>query len=264
MSGIWLHRISHESDVSYPLFERGYLSIGFSDFARDADFVKAMRDESGGDKWALFEAANDRIWSERYRGRYNLWRFLREFAVGDIVVVPSWGKFYICRITGEFQTAGAVDTAGLKDWNDKVVESDGASLRRNGKVVDIGFVRKIEMIGDPLSREEYADAKLSARMKIRQTNADISDLRSNVERAMDLAKSGKKLSYHRELTKQLRADALGVTREILAPGKFEEAVKWYLKKLGADEAYIPPKPKDDSEKRNGADADVIATFESLK
>ena len=30
---IWLHRISHCSDVSEKLLENGYISIGFSDFA---------------------------------------------------------------------------------------------------------------------------------------------------------------------------------------------------------------------------------------
>ena len=28
----WLHRISHLAELSYPLLEKGYLTIGFSDF----------------------------------------------------------------------------------------------------------------------------------------------------------------------------------------------------------------------------------------
>ena len=29
----WLHRISHLAELSYPLLEKGYLTIGFSDFS---------------------------------------------------------------------------------------------------------------------------------------------------------------------------------------------------------------------------------------
>ena len=39
----WLHRISYLAELSYPLFERGFLTIGFSDFTKkefiDKDFV---------------------------------------------------------------------------------------------------------------------------------------------------------------------------------------------------------------------------------
>ena len=36
---IWLHRISHHAEFSYPLLQQGYLSIGYSDFA-DKEFPK--------------------------------------------------------------------------------------------------------------------------------------------------------------------------------------------------------------------------------
>ena len=45
----WLHRISHEAKVSYPLLESGYLSIGWSDMAYDKDFL-AVLDEPDSDK----------------------------------------------------------------------------------------------------------------------------------------------------------------------------------------------------------------------
>jgi len=38
----WLHRISHHAEVSHPLLERGYLSIGWSDFSKP-DFVEKAR-----------------------------------------------------------------------------------------------------------------------------------------------------------------------------------------------------------------------------
>ena len=33
MSGYWLHRISHCQETSRPLLEKGFLTIGFSDFS---------------------------------------------------------------------------------------------------------------------------------------------------------------------------------------------------------------------------------------
>ena len=36
----WLHRISHMQAVSYPLLEKGYLSIGFKDFLQRPEFLK--------------------------------------------------------------------------------------------------------------------------------------------------------------------------------------------------------------------------------
>jgi hypothetical protein len=35
----WLHRISHHAEIAYPLLDKGYLSIGFSDFATQ-EFIK--------------------------------------------------------------------------------------------------------------------------------------------------------------------------------------------------------------------------------
>lgn len=48
----------------------------------------------------------------------------------------------------------------------------------------------------------------------------------------------------------------------LTPDKFEQLVKWYLKQIGASDVYIPS--KNEKGKNDGADADVIATFENLK
>lgn len=34
----WLHRISHKAELSYPLLNKGFLTIGFSDFT-DNEFI---------------------------------------------------------------------------------------------------------------------------------------------------------------------------------------------------------------------------------
>jgi hypothetical protein len=40
----WLHRIAYLQGVSYPLLEKGYLSIGFSDFS-DEDFIEKVSEQ---------------------------------------------------------------------------------------------------------------------------------------------------------------------------------------------------------------------------
>ena len=41
MCNYWLHRISHEREVSYDLLEKGYLTIGWSNFI-GTDILKAI------------------------------------------------------------------------------------------------------------------------------------------------------------------------------------------------------------------------------
>jgi hypothetical protein len=262
MGKIWLHRISAESDISYPLLEQGYLSIGFSDFVKDPAFVEEMIRSELTSKWEIFERANERIWGELRRGRYNLWRFLCEFELGDIVLVPTWGAFYLCQVVGPFELAGTVKMTGLTDGDGKALTSDGKLIYRGDKIVDLGFVRKIEKLTGELRREKYADPALIARMKMYQTNGDISDLRSSTEKILAAVKSGEKPDYYAPFAARLRKYMLDALRQALTPDGFESVVKWYLEKLGADFARIPA--KNEAGKSDGADADVIATFETLK
>ena len=39
----YLHRISHESEISYPLLERGFLTLGWEKFS-DSSIVEATRE----------------------------------------------------------------------------------------------------------------------------------------------------------------------------------------------------------------------------
>lgn len=57
----WIHRISHIAELSYPLLNKGFLTIGFSDFTNDEIIEKVK----AGD-WAYF--------NEQFREK---WRFSR-------------------------------------------------------------------------------------------------------------------------------------------------------------------------------------------
>ena len=43
MTNYWLHRISHNSEASYPLLEEGYLSIGFSNYFSNEEFLEEFQ-----------------------------------------------------------------------------------------------------------------------------------------------------------------------------------------------------------------------------
>ena len=82
MMSIWLHRISHEYEIAKPLLERGFLSIGFSDFLNDESFFPTMKIP------ALDTQAKCKIlkempakcgWEGGSRTIHNLWRFLIDF-----------------------------------------------------------------------------------------------------------------------------------------------------------------------------------------
>ena len=46
----WLHRISHHAEVSYPLLEQGYLSIGWIFLSKPA-FIDEICSENGQQKF---------------------------------------------------------------------------------------------------------------------------------------------------------------------------------------------------------------------
>lgn len=163
----WLHRISYLENVSYPLLDKGYLSIGFSDFTDD----KFLKKVSGQD-WDYFEEQFDSIWEDRPRRRYSLWRFIAEMKKNDIVIVPNWWQsFSVYKIE---ETCAILPSSiqiedNFKDWNDvKILQNKSKQLILEGEneYLDIGFLRKVKPIAKEIPRYEYADAALTARMKI--------------------------------------------------------------------------------------------------
>jgi hypothetical protein len=87
----WLHRIAYLQNISHPLLDKDYLSIGFSDFCTDEFFEMVAENQN----WNYLENDFNECWGYLPRNRYNLWRFLTEMNKGDWVIVPSWGTFSI-------------------------------------------------------------------------------------------------------------------------------------------------------------------------
>jgi predicted Mrr-cat superfamily restriction endonuclease len=256
---IWLHRISHHAEVAYPLLENGYLSIGYSDFS-EPDFIK---DSCGENAWQLFEKYFDDNWGQRPKNRYNLWRFVAEMRKGDLIVVPSWGTFSVYELTEDMaEPVAAIKLSDIKDWHGNNIEKneDGLLYRKTGEHIDLGFVRKVKLIKKDIPRYEYADAALTSRMKIRSTNADMSDLKGSIEKALEGFTKGQPISIYSQIITKTQQSILDTIRGELTPGKFEILVEWYFKRIGASDVYIPSKNESGKE----GDADVVAVFEPLK
>lgn len=249
----WLHRISHEKELSHPLFfDKGFLTIGFSD-CTSQDLLEIVANED----WQGFNKEFIEKWGES-RTKHNLWRFLESFKKGDIVIVPTWKSFSICRIVDDGPLLiNDTFSNDLKNNKGKTIQSNGTHLFCEGEKYDLGFARRIEIIRKNLKRADFADAKLTARMKILQTNSDINDIADSVNRSIN---SEEPINLHTEILKETEDRVLSCIRNQINPDKFEHLIKAYFKKVGASHAEIPA--KNETEKQG--DSDILAIFEHIK
>ena len=252
----WLHRISHNWAVSYVLFEKGYLSLGWSAFSKTNILDAARKSDNE------FEKVYNETRTDKNRSRWNMW-YLAQFSVGDIVVVPlNNGLFSVCRVTETAKPINEIQSeiGDFDDKNHRHITWESGSLKRDGETdaIDLGFVVKVDIIRTE-KRSEYADSALTSRMKMRQTNGDISDLSANIESVLNAEKP---INFYENAISQGAAYLLERIQKDLDDVKFENLVKVYMDKAGADYTYIPA--KNESGKKNHADADIIAVFETLR
>lgn len=255
----WLHRISHHAEASYPLLDRNYVSIGFSDFADDV-FLQGVIDGGKG----YFAKEFDRLWGRRPKTRISLWNFITQMNSGDRIVIPSSGTFSVYNIVGDRALAiGGIEIQGLKTWSGDEIIRGEKGLLRNGKtkqLIDLGFVWRVAPVATGVPRSSYADAALTSRMKIRSTTVNISDLNDCVEQALEAHRTSQPLNFHSSLLKEQVRATLSLIKRRLNPDKFERLIQWYFRRIGATEVSIPAKNAADK----AGDADVIALFEPIK
>ena len=257
----WLHRISYLDFISYPLLENNYLSIGFSDFS-DSKFIEKVNKND----WDFFEEQFDKIWEDRPRGRYSLWNFIAEMKKGDHVLVPSWETFSIYEIddTKSILPSSFELKKGFCDWNNRKVfhDKNGMFIIEGEKeYLDIGFLRKVKPIMLEIPRYDYADSVLTRRMKIRTTNAEISDLQKSIKHSIDAYEKQKPINLKSSLINKSIDIWLETVRNDLTPDKFERLVEKYLFKVGATSSEINP-GKNSRDKKG--DVDVIGIFDQIK
>lgn len=228
----YLHRISHEWPVSKCLLDEGYLSIGWSRLK--ASGIETM-------SWEQFVVAFDEQYPDA-RSRNGLWRFLHAVP-GDTVVVPLYDKQFAIATVADKAASADIISAALKEKT---------GIRTD---TDIGFC--IPVKDTVILPRSYAPARLQQRMKIRQTNAEISDLRDEIEAARA---ADSPLNLQAVIRENVTKPMLDCIRK-LTPDNLENLVRWYMLKLGANRAEVLPKYS--KAKIEWEDADVIAYFDVL-
>jgi hypothetical protein len=274
----WLNRIKGNYPISKPLLDKGYLSVGFSDFIFDFDkegFLKFIDPAyEGENRGTILYNIAVRLWGEgSHRTINNLYRFLVDYREGDRVIVPSWGTFSVYTLVGR-----PLQVAELpQEVVDSLIplgQKEPVTLREDGYLVphgateeiDIGFLWKVSPLHpDPGKRDiprDLADAALAARLKIRLAIARITDFSTDIDKAIKHFDDGTVPSLHASAEQELKGRLLDVIMSDINPDKFERLVMWYLTRMGAENAQIPSKHQDKNDPE--ADVDVIATFEALK
>ena len=258
----WLHRIRGGDNAlpfAHPLlFEHNILSIGWSDFSED-EFAAQVKKEG-------IAAIDRRMSAEGWgmpRNRWNLFRFICEMKQGDIVVVPMWNTFNVFEITSDaVMTNESIDKSLLVDWNAQSATYRGDVYYYNaeGNAVDLGFYREVKPIVKDIPRNAYADSQLYMRMKIRQTNANINDLKDSVDHAILSFQSSKPINIKNEFVEDAAPNLLNKISKLATDQKLEQIVEDFLKSIGA---RVDTPSKNESATENG-DADKVAYFDNIK
>ena len=260
-SRYYLHRISHEGNVSYGLLEKGFLTLGWSKFS-DTDILDAAREP----EYKRFNPISESLGEGKNRSRWCMWYFAR-MEKGDKVVVPLYGGLFsvyeVDEIAKSISDLEQENPEVYGAWDSrKIVWKDHRLYDEVGeRQIDLGFFIKVKPIVQNVPRN-YVTGELISRMKIRQTSADITDIADVVDSGIEAGLKNKPITLYEDvidiLTEKMQASIIST----LDSDKFEQLIKWYLERCGARSAWIPA--KNESGKRDGADADIIAEFDNLK
>ena len=182
------------------------------------------------------------------------------------MVIPYPYTFTVCRISDDvIFTNETIDNNLLYDWNNEKViideEQPNYLKYKDGRIVDIGFYRKVEIIQSDISRSDYAKQELFSRMKVRQTNVNISDIGYLVDDAVERVRRNQPLNLKEDIIEKAISTVLESIKAIPNDQSFENLVECYLRTIGGKNIEKPA--KNESPTENG-DADRIAYFEELK
>lgn len=189
----------------------------------------------------ILRASYDHLKNDNYVLGYSagcVHRFYNEMRIGDIVVIPRPGTFYVCKIT-----SGVI-------YKPDCIDEDTA-IRR-----DIEWLNG----GEPIDRS-LASNTLISRLKYYGTLINITDLKQHLETALDNAQAGGALSFQEQAFESAvnQIETLLTAPETnMDPRRFEILVCELLKKMGAS-AEIQPKNRF----AQGADIDIEAVFVDL-
>ena len=240
---------------------KGYITLGWSAFV-DSGILDAARE----DGYPRFDVITEQYGEKQTRSRWNMWYFAR-MNVGDYIVVPLYGGkfsvFEVVEIAKPITKLESELSSFTGEWNNHAISWNGHRLydENENRIIGLGFFVKVKPVVENIQRS-IVSGELIARMKIRSTNADISDISEHVEKSIEAGRTNKPVTLYGEVIDSLVKKLNESICEILDDSKFERLVKWYLEKCGASSAFIPP--KNESGKKDGADADVVAEFDNLR
>jgi len=255
----WLHRISYEGKLSYPLLEKNYLSIGFWDQATEEFLNKS----TAGDGEYFDNQFSPNENGNLPRNRWFLWYFLYEMEKGDWVIIPGDGVFSIYEILEQNAfLPSQMEFENLIDWNgNKIIQNnEGFFIDSDDEDIYIGFLRKVKPLYKNISRYDFADNALNKRLKIQSTTSNINDLENNIKKALELFKKNKPIDLKNTLIELSVNNWFGTIYNELNHDKFENLICKYFIQTGCTDVYKPSK----NESNKKGDVDVVATFEHLR
>ena len=261
----YLHRISHEQEWSHPLLEKGnVLSIGYSDWSSN-DFMTRHKTSAWEDVATNVQDDCERILGRRPKSPYSLQRFL-QMEQGDKVIVPDWGTFHVYEIVSDNFIPGDLKTKNLNSDALTSLSGTEAEIRdeklwncETTEVIDLGFFREVTPIQRDISRADYADAKLTRRLKTRQTTLDVSELKMSIEQAIERAKNNQPINFRSSVMKSCADKLVEIIWNEIDDVQFEQLIRDYFCDIGGSAEILPK-----NEREKMGDADIIASFETLK
>lgn len=261
----WMHRITcgnNAADYAQKLFtgsvnnqEDHYISIGWSDFSNEAN-VKAIRE--GGAK-VIDKLLLEKNW--KLRQRYNLFHFIAGMKKDDVVIIPQGSKFTVCCIADDtVLTNESINKGILATISNNEITYDGQFLRNaKGKIIDMGFYRRVELIEKGVPRL-YASQRLYSALRYRGTIRKLpAAIGEDIRKAYKSYRENKPIDLCMELEEALAKNTLKVINEQLNDIRFENLVEAYFKTIGA---HIQKPAKNGCSTEKG-DADRIACFETI-
>lgn len=152
----------------------------------------------------------------------HMWRFINDMKCGDLVVVPYNSKFYVAEVAGD------------------------AFFSREHARAGGTYRRPVRWLNEKKAiPRAVAKSPLISRMKTQGTCAGASDLLSEIEDCIEVAKAGRKPTFKEDLEKRLVAETLDELRKgRIDSFGFEHLIRAVLLNAGATEANVVARSKD--------------------
>ncbi len=236
----WLLRENYEWQVAYPLLDKGYVSLGFSDAGSKGKSISVSKEYL------------DLLYGTYGNDRRYLSKFIDEIKDGNYVVIPFIEQFNVYKVEGDVITTNTLyknlmnsskDENILLDIDNYIVEKNANNyLESNGKIVDLGFFRKVKLLAEIQKGEEI----------YKTINSELKDLSALFELSNDTTVHLKKYLVGKQETDIVdqHHKLATVCQERLKKSILEQ-VEEYLKIIGANLA------------KNKEGFDAVATFDNV-